>query len=208
MTSLIARPVATVAHVRSGLSAALARRLGLPAAAWHLRPEAAASGVGRDGGEAGPATQAEAAALRPAPNPGGSPVASSLRYVLREGDVLFAYADRYGDVVRSDLAGGPGRIVVVSNPVHIKSLMTASPAVVPSATRFSPLRPILGPDSVLTAIGPRHKQQRGLLLPHFHSRAVDAYAERIAAATAARIDAWQPGSLCGSPISGSRSPWM
>ncbi|MDF0528790.1 cytochrome P450 [Tsukamurella sp. 8F] len=175
------------------LQGGLGRRLGLPDADWHLTPEDTDSGMHGGDDEAGPITDDEAARLRDAPHSDGGPVATSLRYVLREGDLVFANADELGEVWRSDLAGGPGRIVVVSNPAHIKSLMTASPDIAPSATRFSPLRPIIGPNSVLTSIGPRHKQQRGLLLPQFHGRAVAAYQDRIVASTARRIDEWVPG---------------
>ena len=45
----------------------------------------------------------------------------------------------------------------------------------PSLTGESPLRPILGPNSVLTSVGERHMRQRKLLLPPFHGEAVQRY---------------------------------
>ena len=57
-----------------------------------------------------------------------------------------------------------GRGHVTSHPDHVRSLFTANPEQAPSLTGESPLRPILGPNSVLTAVGPRHMRQRKLLL--------------------------------------------
>ena len=57
------------------------------------------------------------------------------------------------------------------------SLFTAKPEEAPSLTGESPLRPIVGPNSVLTAVGPRHMRQRKLLLPPFHGEAVQRYTE-------------------------------
>ena len=52
-------------------------------------------------------------------------------------------------------------IVVTSHPDHVKSLFTANPDDAPSLTGESPLRPIVGPNSVLTSVGARHMRQRG-----------------------------------------------
>ncbi|WP_454163097.1 cytochrome P450 [Gordonia iterans] len=100
---------------------------------------------------------------------------------------------RRGSVLPYELAGGPGRIVVISDPAHVKSVMTADPAIAPSATRRSPLRPIVGAESVLTSIGARHWQQRALLLPRFHGKSVQAFADGIAGATDTALNRWRPG---------------
>ena len=72
---------------------------------------------------------------------------------------------------RASIGGDP---VITSHPDHVRSLFTAKPEQAPSLTGESPLRPIVGPNSVLTAIGPRHMRQRKLLLPPFHGEAIDA----------------------------------
>ena len=59
--------------------------------------------------------------------------------------------------------------------------------------------PIVGPNSVLTALGARHMRQRKLLLPPFHGEAVARYAAMIAEAAEREIDKWD-----GRP---SRSRW-
>ena len=87
---------------------------------------------------------------------------------------------------------GPGP-VITSHPDHVRSLFTAKPEQAPSLTGESPLRPIVGPNSVLTAVGPRHMRQRKLLLPPFHGEAIERYAQMIADAAEREIDRWPLG---------------
>jgi cytochrome P450 len=84
-------------------------------------------------------------------------------------------------------------IVVTSHPDHVKSLFTAKPQDAPTLTGESPLRPILGPNSVLTLLGDRHMRQRKLLLPPFHGEAVQRYVETIAQVAEREIDSWPIG---------------
>jgi cytochrome P450 len=84
-------------------------------------------------------------------------------------------------------------MVVTSHPDHVRSLFTAKPADAPSLTGESPLRPILGPNSVLTSVGDRHLRQRKLLLPPFHGEAVQRYVELIAQVAEREIDGWPVG---------------
>ncbi|MGW0035962.1 cytochrome P450 [Gordonia sp. NPDC003376] len=160
---------------------------------WHLRPADESSGIAGGDERAG---QLDDDVSSPPPISKRVRVESvwnSVRFVRRQGDVLFDDAAERGDVLWYDLAGGPGPVTVVCNPAHITSLMTADPAIAPSATRRSPLRPIVGPNSVLTSIGERHRRQRSLLMPRFHGKSVAAYRDSIERATAARIDAWPVG---------------
>jgi len=83
--------------------------------------------------------------------------------------------------------------VVTSHPDHVRSLFTADPALAPSLTGESPLRPIVGPNSVLTLLGPEHMRQRKLLLPSFHGEAVERYTAMIAEAAEREIDRWPVG---------------
>ncbi|MBJ7348674.1 MAG: cytochrome P450, partial [Thermoleophilaceae bacterium] len=61
---------------------------------------------------------------------------------------------------------------------------------VPSLTAESPLKPIVGPNSVLTANGPQHLRQRRLLLPAFHGDAIDNYVRMITEVTEREIETW------------------
>ena len=79
--------------------------------------------------------------------------------------------------------------VVTCHPDHVESLFQAKPEHAPSLTGESPLRPILGPNSVLTSIGDRHLRERKLLLPPFHGEAVQRYVEKIPRSPSARSSA-------------------
>src|SRR5437764_5079351 len=100
---------------------------------------------------------------------------------------------RFGDVWQIQLPTRADPFVVTSHPDHVKSLFTAKPDEAPSATGESPLRPILGPNSVLTLIGPRHMRERKLLLPPFHGEAVKQYVAMIREVAEREIDRWGLG---------------
>ncbi len=89
----------------------------------------------------------------------------------------------------------PGDPVITSHPDHVRSLFTAKPEQAPSITGESPLRPIVGSNSVLTAVGPRHMRQRKLLLPPFHGEAIAQYAEMITRSAEREIETWRPGDV-------------
>jgi cytochrome P450 len=138
---------------------------------------------------AGPIDAAEAATL-PAPPTIPLPRALQvLRFNQRQIDLVFGARRRLGETfrMRGIVDGDP---VITSHPDHVQSLFTAKPDQAPSLTGESPLRPIVGPNSVLTAIGPRHLRQRKLLLPPFHGEAIARYEEMIADAADREIDRW------------------
>jgi cytochrome P450 len=116
-------------------------------------------------------------------------MAQMLRFSQRQVEYVFGARRRIGETfrMRTAMPGGP---VVTSHPDHVRSLFTAKPELAPSLTGESPLRPILGTGSVLTAVGPRHMRQRKLLLPPFHGEAIERYTAMIAAATEREIDTW------------------
>lgn len=100
---------------------------------------------------------------------------------------------RYGDVWQLKLASRGEPFTVTCHPDHVKSLLTAKPDDAPSLTGESPLRPILGPNSVLTLVGPKHMRQRKLLLPPFHGEAVQRYREMIERVVDRELSSWRPG---------------
>jgi cytochrome P450 len=116
-----------------------------------------------------------------------------LRINIRQLEFVFRWQRELGEVFRTDaiLAGRP---VLTSHPDHVRSLFTASPELTPSITAESPLRPIVGPGSVLTANGPRHLRQRKLLLPPFHGEAIERYVKMISEVTEREIDRWPLGT--------------
>jgi cytochrome P450 len=100
---------------------------------------------------------------------------------------------RLGDVWQLQLMARNEPFVVTAHPDHVKSLFTAKPEDAPSLTGESPLRPILGPNSVLTLTGERHMRQRKLLLPAFHGEAVQGYVAMISEVIEREIDSWHVG---------------
>jgi cytochrome P450 family 135 len=141
---------------------------------------------------AGPIDDAELAALAPAPNIELPKLAQTLRFSMRQIEFVFKARRELGEVFRMEgvIPGGP---VITSHPDHVRSLFTAKPEQAPSLTGESPLRPIVGPNSVLTAVGPRHMRQRKLLLPPFHGEAIEQYTRMITEAAEREIDKWPVG---------------
>ncbi len=118
--------------------------------------------------------------------------AQILRFSQRQIEFVFRARREHGEVFRMQ-AGIAGGTVVSCHPDHARSLFTAKPEHVPSLTAESPLRPIVGPGSVLTANGPRHLRQRKLLLPPFHGDAIDRYRQMIGEATGRELERWPIG---------------
>jgi cytochrome P450 len=100
----------------------------------------------------------------------------------------------FGDVWQLRLLSRREPFVVTTHPDHVRSLFQAKPEDAPSLTGESPLRPILGPNSVLTSVGERHMRQRKLLLPPFHGEAVQRYVEMITEVAEREIDRWPVGT--------------
>jgi cytochrome P450 len=115
-----------------------------------------------------------------------------LRFNQRQIEFMFRNRREFGEVFR--VRGMvPGRPTITSHPDHVRSLFTAKPEEAPSLTGESTLVPIVGPNSVLTAVGPRHMRQRKLLLPPFHGEAIERYVQMISDAAEREIDGWPIG---------------
>ena len=65
--------------------------------------------------------------------------------------------------------------------------------IAPSAAGTSPIRPIVGPSSVLTLTGPEHMRQRKLLLAPFHGERMREYGDVIVQATRRDMASWPLG---------------
>ena len=141
---------------------------------------------------AGPLDPTELDGLRPPPTIPLPRTVQVLRFNQRQIEFVFGARRRLGDVfrMRGTVGGDP---VITGHPDHVRSLFTAKPEQAPSLTGESPLRPIVGPNSVLTAIGPRHMRQRKLLLPPFHGDAIDRYTRMIETAAEREIERWPLG---------------
>jgi cytochrome P450 len=119
--------------------------------------------------------------------------AQTLRFSRRQIEFVFRARRELGGVFGVRFVVIPGGVVITDHPDHVRSLFTAKPDLVPSLTAESPLRPIVGPNSVLTANGPSHLRQRRLLLPPFHGEAIERYSQMIRDVTEREIERWPIG---------------
>jgi cytochrome P450 len=122
---------------------------------------------------------------------------TALRFSVRQVPLLFKTRRELGDTfaLRFPIRASfdDDRTYFVSHPDHVRSLFTA-PELALSTAGQSPLRPIVGPNSVLTSVGPTHMRQRKLLLPPFHGEAVERYTQMIADVAEREIDRWPLGT--------------
>ena len=162
----------------------------MTAVADRIAPAGPLAGPGAPPSSAGPA---QAPPTAPPPGPDLPPLLQGLRFSLRPMSFHLANLRRFGDVWTVRLPTRRGGFVVTCHPDHLESLLKARPADAPSLTGESPLRPILGPNSVLTSVGERHMRQRKLLLPPFHGEAVQRYVRMISEVAEREIDTWPMG---------------
>ena len=141
---------------------------------------------------AGPVDPEEYGRLLPPPTVALVRLAQVLRFNQRQIEFVFKARRKLGDVFRVR-GSRPDGVVFTCHPDHVKSLLTAKPEEAPSLTGESPLRPVVGPNSVLTAVGERHMRQRKLLLPSFHGDAIAQYEQMIRDAAQREIDGWPIG---------------
>jgi len=144
---------------------------------------------------AGPAPD-DGAALRPPPVASVPRALVALRFSVRQVPFLFGLRRRLGETfaVRFPrrLRFGDETTNFVTHPDHVRSLFTA-PELALSTVAESAIRPIVGTDTVLTAVGPRHMRQRRLLLPSFHGDAVARFTQMIVDVADREIDSWPVG---------------
>jgi cytochrome P450 family 138 len=95
---------------------------------------------------------------------------------------------RYGSMFTLRVVG-LGDTVVVSDPALIKQVFRADAMVLHAGTG-SPLRALLGENSMLGIDEDQHMEQRKLLLPPFKGQRMKAYETMIAEIAAEEIDAW------------------
>jgi cytochrome P450 family 135 len=113
-------------------------------------------------------------------------------FLLRPGGFLESAKKRYGTPFAFNLS--PQRTVVITDdPATIKQVFTSDPTKLLAGVGNQPLRPFLGPRSVLTLDDPEHMRQRKLLLPPFHGDRMKLYAEVIATAADRELSRWPVG---------------
>ncbi len=126
------------------------------------------------------------------PTNSASKLAATLRFVRDPYNSALADQGVLGGVWGMNLLANRDTFIATSHPDHIRAIFTNAKDA-PAINNESPLRLLLGKNSVLTLSGPRHMQQRKLLLPPFHGDAIAQYLGMIEEITSREIDSWQPG---------------
>jgi cytochrome P450 len=123
------------------------------------------------------------------PGPPLSPTLQTLLFVFLPRRFIHASWRRYGDVVRFRTRFDP-RFVLVFHPREVRQVFTASGDVLHAGEANAPLGAVLGSRSVLLLDGAEHLRHRRLMLPPFHGRRMQAYEDRIVAATDHALERW------------------
>jgi cytochrome P450 family 135 len=121
------------------------------------------------------------------------PVAQTLIWALAPTVLMNHCARRRGEAFTLTFSPSGRRLVMLSDPTAVKTLLTAPPEVAPSAAGDTPIASVLGPRSVITLTGPEHMRQRKLLLPPFHGERMRAYEHTIVQATRRDMASWTLG---------------
>jgi len=124
------------------------------------------------------------------PGPRMGPVAQTVIWALAPTVLMSHCARRRGEAFTLTFSPSGRRLVMISDPAAVKTLMTAPPEVAPSAAGDTPIASVLGPRSVITLTGPEHMRQRKLLLPPFHGERMRAYEDTIVQATRRDMASW------------------
>jgi len=89
---------------------------------------------------------------------------------------------------------GFGTSVIFSSPELVKQIVTGDPQVFHAGLANAPIRPILGPWSLLALDRAPHMQQRKLLLPPFHGERLRSYTDLIAELAEREVASWPIGA--------------
>jgi cytochrome P450 len=125
------------------------------------------------------------------PGPRAPAVVQTLAWAIAPTWVMDRCARRLGEAFTLTFAPSGMKLVMISDPESVKTLLTAPPEVAPSAAGNSPVRPVMGPSSVIVLTGPEHMRQRKLLLPPFHGERMREYEEVIVDATRRDMAEWK-----------------
>jgi len=99
---------------------------------------------------------------------------------------------RYGEPFTME-SPGFGRSMVFSSPELVKPIVAGDPQVFHAGLANAPIKPVLGPWSLLALDRAPHMQQRKLLLPPFHGERLRSYVALIAELAEREVASWPRG---------------
>lgn len=127
------------------------------------------------------------------PGPSQLPVVQMYRWVHDPFSLLAECKRKFGDTFTLRLAGF-GTAVFTGDPAFVHAVFTADPDVLSAAQANDVLLPFVGPNSLLTMDGARHRRDRKLMTPPFHGARMRAYGSIVQEAAARAIANWQVGT--------------
>jgi cytochrome P450 family 135 len=125
------------------------------------------------------------------PGPRAPSLLQTLAWSLAPTWVMDNCARRLGESFTLTFWPSGMQLVMVSGPEAVKTVFTAPPDVAPSAAGNSPVRPVMGPSSVIVLTGAEHMRQRKLLLPPFHGERMREYERTIVEETRKDMASWE-----------------
>jgi cytochrome P450 family 135 len=124
------------------------------------------------------------------PGPRAPALLQTLAWAVAPTWVMDQCAKRLGESFSLTFWPSGMKLVMVSGPEAVKTVFTAPGDVAPSAAGNSPVRPVMGPSSVIVLTGAEHMRQRKLLLPPFHGERMREYEQTIVDATRKDMATW------------------
>jgi cytochrome P450 len=134
------------------------------------------------------------------PGPSAPRTVQSLGFIVGGLRYLDWCRRHYGDAVTFRTLFGPPWVMVF-DPALVKEVFQAPAEQLHAGEANALLGPVVGERSVLLLDESEHLRHRRLMLPPFHGRRLQAYAELMRAATDEEIEAWpvgEPFSMLGS----------
>jgi cytochrome P450 family 135 len=125
--------------------------------------------------------------------PRAHPLVQTLAWAIAPTYAMDRWARTIGESFTLTFWPSRMQLVVVSSPEAVKTVFTAPGDVAPSSAGDSPVRPVMGPSSVIVLTGAEHMRQRKLLLPPFHGERMREYESTIVEQTRADIASWPLG---------------
>jgi cytochrome P450 len=108
------------------------------------------------------------------PGPRRPAVAQTAQWVYRPIEFMERNRRRFGPCFRARL--GPLRnVIFISDPALVKAVLTGDPDLLRTGDINGIFRPIIGEHSILVLDGPRHMEERRLLLPPFHGESLEGF---------------------------------
>ena len=114
------------------------------------------------------------------------------RLTRRPFEFLRECADRFGDCFTLRVIGKPP-YVVFSDPDAVREIFAGDPQSLLAGRSNAHLVPFVGTSSLLVLDGPRHLEERRVVLPALHGDRIDAYGRAMVAIIDRAIDAWPLG---------------